>query len=64
MDDKKLKTLAIDQLSKILHKSPETIRSDLVRNPQSLPPVLRLPRSRKPLWRLKDVEDWLEAHVE
>ena len=50
--------LTVEQLSKCLHKSVASIRSDATRNPQSLPPICRL------LWRLEDVEHWLAAHVE
>lgn len=59
-----LTTLTIDQVAEILKKSPATVRSDLARNPSALPPVVRIENSRRPLWRLIDVERWLEERVE
>lgn len=56
--------LTVEQLSKCLHKSVASIRSDATRNPQSLPPICRLPNTKRLLWRLEDVEHWLAAHVE
>lgn len=56
--------LTVDQLSQYLHKSVASIRSDATRNPQSLPPICRLPGTKRLLWRIEDVERWLAAHVE
>lgn len=56
--------LTVEQLSQYLHKSVASIRSDATRNPQSLPPICRLPSTKRLLWRLEDVEHWLAAHVE
>lgn len=56
--------LTVEQLSNYLHKSVASIRSDATRNPQSLPPICRLPNTKRLLWRLEDVESWLAAHVE
>ncbi|WP_259647372.1 DNA-binding protein [Burkholderia pseudomallei] len=56
--------LTVEQLSQYLHKSVASIRSDATRNPQSLPPICRLPSTKRLLWRLEDVESWLAAHVE
>ncbi|TKC89332.1 DNA-binding protein [Trinickia terrae] len=56
--------LTVEQLSQYLHKSVASIRSDATRNPQSLPPICRLPGTKRLLWRLEDVEQWLAAHVE
>lgn len=56
--------LTVEQLSQYLHKSIASIRSDATRNPQSLPPICRLPNTKRLLWRLEDVEGWLAAHVE
>ncbi|MGB2833117.1 MAG: hypothetical protein WBC07_09185 [Methylotenera sp.] len=54
-----MQVLTIDQLSKLIHKSASSIRSDRVRNPQSLPPSFTLPNSRRVLF--KDVDVWLES---
>jgi len=55
--------LTVDQLAAWLRKSIASIRSDATRNPQSLPPVCRLPGTKRLLWRVEDVESWLGAHV-
>jgi len=46
-----------------LHKSVASVRSDATRNPRSLPPICRLPGTKRLLWRAEDVESWLAAHV-
>jgi hypothetical protein len=55
--------LTVDQLAECLRKPVASIRSDATRNPQSLPPVCRLPGTKRLLWRVEDVENWLGAHV-
>ncbi|PRE16526.1 hypothetical protein C6P72_24470 [Burkholderia gladioli] len=55
--------LTVEQLSQYLHKSVASIRSDATRNPQSLPPICRLPNTKRLLWRIEDVECWLASHV-
>jgi hypothetical protein len=56
--------LTVDQLSEYLHKSVSSIRSDASRNPQSLPPICRLPGTKRLLWRIEDVERWLAKYVD
>lgn len=55
--------LSVEQLSACLHKSVASIRSDVTRNPQALPPICRLPGTKRLLWRTEDVECWLAKHV-
>lgn len=55
--------LTAEQLAQCLHKSVASIRSDATRNPQSLPPICRLPGTKRLLWRIEDVERWLAEHV-
>lgn len=55
--------LTVEQLSEYLQKSVASIRSDATRNPQSLPPICRLPGTKRLLWRVEDVEQWLAEHV-
>lgn len=55
--------LTVEQLSECLQKSVASIRSDATRNPQSLPPICRLPGTKRLLWRVADVEQWLAEHV-
>jgi hypothetical protein len=56
--------LTVDQLAKCLHKSVASVRSDATRNPRSLPPICRLPGTKRLLWRVEDVEQWLAEHVD
>lgn len=55
--------LSVEQLSACLHKSVASIRSDATRNPKSLPPMCRLPGTKRLLWRAEDVEQWLATFV-
>jgi len=55
--------LTVEQLAQYIHKSVNSIRSDACRNPQSLPPICRLPNTKRLLWRIEDVEVWLAGHV-
>lgn len=55
--------LTVEQLSTRIHKSVASIRSDATRNPQSLPPICRLPNTKRLLWRIEDVEQWIARHV-
>jgi len=55
--------LDLEELAKLLRRSPETIKRDLRRNPEAVPPRLVLPGTRLLRWRAIDVKEWLEAHV-
>lgn len=55
--------LSVEQLSVCIHKSVASIRSDSTRNPQSLPSICRLPGTKRLLWRVEDVENWLAKYV-
>ena len=55
--------LTVDQLAEYLQKSVASIRSDATRNPRSLPPICRLPNTKRLLWRAEDVERWICLHV-
>ncbi|MEN1487355.1 DNA-binding protein, partial [Pseudomonas aeruginosa] len=55
--------LTVADLAAYLHKSVTSIRSDVSRNPRPLPPICRLPGTKRLLWRVEDVEKWLEDHV-
>jgi len=56
------KLLTVDQLSKVIHKAPSSIYSDLIRNPSSLPPSIRLPNSRRVFF--PRVDEWLNAIID
>ncbi len=55
--------LTVADLAAYLHKSVTSIRGDVSRNPRSLPPICRLPGTKRLLWRVEDVEKWLADHV-
>lgn len=50
------------QLAEILHKSESTIRSDVHRAPERLPPRVIMPNGKKLLWLRSSVEAWLQTH--
>ncbi|WP_232290863.1 helix-turn-helix transcriptional regulator [Polaromonas naphthalenivorans] len=56
--------LDLEELAGLLGRSPQTIRKDLSRKPEAVPPRLQLPGTRLLRWRLVDVTDWLALHVE
>lgn len=56
--------LTIEDLSLVIKKSVRTIRSAAHRSPNSIPPICRLPGSKRLYWREQDVDAWLAAHVE
>jgi len=59
-----LQTLGIPELAAILRKTQRTVREDVTRRPEALPPRLLIPNSRLVIWRMKEVEEWLEARVQ
>ncbi len=56
------KLVGPEYLANLLHKTVATIRADAQRRPQSLPPRMRIPESRKLLWLEEDVLKWLDKH--
>ena len=54
-----MKLLKINDLAKILCKSPVTIRVDVSRRPETLPPRLVMPGSNRVIWAESDVNEWL-----
>ena len=54
--------LTIPELCELLHLAPQTVYNRLARAPESLPPRLILPGTRKVLWRREAVEQWLAVH--
>lgn len=57
------KLLTVDDLAEILSRSPGTIKNQHSENPSKLPPICRIPGSRRLLWRREDVTNWLQQHV-
>lgn len=59
-----LPLLDLNDLSRALKRSPETIKRDLRRNPHAVPPRLQLPGTKLLRWREEDVSAWLAGLVE
>lgn len=55
--------LDLHALAKLLGRSPHTIRRDLRRNPDAVPPRLQLPGTRLLRWREAEVSSWLDRHA-
>ena len=54
-----MQLLTVADLSRILGRSPNTVRADVHRNPDALPPRLYVPGTRLLRWRSMDVEKWI-----
>ena len=55
--------LDLNHLSRLLGRSPETIKRDMRRNEDAVPPRLRIPGTRLLRWREQDVASWLTTHA-
>jgi hypothetical protein len=55
------KIVGPEYLSSLLLRSVDSIRMDASRRPQSLPPRLILPNTRKLMWVEDDVLSWLNS---
>jgi hypothetical protein len=51
----------IDELSQWIGKTPATIRVDLGRRPETLPPAIKVPGTRGWLFKRSTVEEWLSS---
>lgn len=54
--------LTLDDLAGLLGRCPETIRKDVVRNPDAVPPRVLIPGTRLLRWHTYDVDAWLARH--
>lgn len=54
-----IKILGVEELAPIVQREVRTIKADVSRRPDSLPPRLRIPQSNKLLWLESDVLTWL-----
>lgn len=54
-----LKTLTAEDLSPLLGRAVSTIKTDVRRRPETLPPRLRIPGSTRLIWLERDVIDWI-----
>ena len=55
-----IKTIGVDELSTLIFRAVPTIKNDLYRKPNSLPPRIVMPGSKKLVWLESDVIDWME----
>lgn len=58
-----MKLLKINDLAVILGRSPLTIRCDVSRRPETLPPRLIMPGSNRVIWAEADVEKWINERT-
>lgn len=64
IDPQSIRTIDVLKLSEIIYRAVPTIKSDLIRKPESLPPRILIPGSKKLVWLEADVLLWLEKHRE
>ena len=57
-----IKTLGAEELSVLLRRAVDTIRSDARRRPETLPPRIVIPGTSKLLWLEEDVVNWMKEH--
>lgn len=57
-----IKTLGVEELSVLLRRAVDTIRSDARRRPDTLPPRIVIPGTSKLLWLEEDVVNWMKEH--
>ena len=55
------KVVGPEYLAPLIHRAVATIKADLRRRPDSLPPRLLIPGSTKMLWLESDVLAWLQS---
>lgn len=56
------KLLTTEDLAELIHLTPEQIRRRVREEPGSMPPVVRIGRFL--LFRPRDVERWIESHIQ
>ncbi|CAB4158981.1 hypothetical protein UFOVP713_40 [uncultured Caudovirales phage] len=57
-----IKTMGVEELSVLLRRAVDTIRSDARRRPETLPPRIVIPGTSKLLWLEEDVVNWMKEH--
>jgi predicted DNA-binding transcriptional regulator AlpA len=55
-----LKILKAEDLAPLLGRAASTIKTDVRRRPESLPPRLKIPGSNRVQWLEADVIEWIE----
>lgn len=53
--------LTVDDLAKLIHLAPATIKANLCRRPETLPP--RVPGLTKPLWHPETYDRWARGEL-
>ncbi|MDM0108679.1 helix-turn-helix domain-containing protein [Variovorax sp. J22R24] len=53
--------MTLDDIAHVLGRSAGTIKRDLRRNPDAVPPRLQLPGTKLLRWRQQDVQTWLDS---
>jgi hypothetical protein len=48
-----------EELAPLLRRTVDTIKTDARRRPESLPPRLQIPGSKRLVWLEQDVVDWI-----
>lgn len=56
-----MRTLTVEDLATLLKRSVSTIKSDVSRRPDTLPPRLVVPGSKAVMWLEADVHAWLDS---
>lgn len=56
--------LTLNDLALMLGRATDTIKKDMRRNPDAVPPRLVLPHTKLLRWRACDVDAWLALHVQ
>lgn len=54
-----IKMLKAEDLAPLLGRAVSTIKTDVRRRPESLPPRLKIPGSNRLVWLEADVVDWI-----
>jgi len=55
-----VRVLGVEDVAKLLHRTVETVKTDIRRKPESLPPRFRVPNTKRLLWLESDVLVWME----
>jgi predicted DNA-binding transcriptional regulator AlpA len=58
-----LQMIGPEELGQILGRSTKTIKCDVTRRPNTLPPRFVVPGTRLLRWRIVDVRNWVEEAV-
>lgn len=56
-----LQTINASELGKLIGRSTKSIMVDACRRPETLPPRFRIPGTRRLMWRVVDVREWMNA---